>query len=228
MKILKLWPLVLILASLWLAPELTLVYLALGMIVKLVHTFSQSRENIGDEPLFHSMFGLLVEVYYILTWPRYLKGIGLKLAIKICGGILFAIMLILGLLYYLGTTFTVPAPIIENYKAVLTNSTHPAPQAVKDQAIQRMNGEFTYADLLWARATVRSACPQPEPTLSGVDRFTSTLKIGLYSVEEVYAALVVASEHTSEVFACGVRAEKTENPAKTDSSKQTESTEQTK
>lgn len=200
----KVWPLVLILLCFWLVPALTLVYLMIGMVVKIGHIMLKGDGGKGKEPIFHSVFGLMVEVYYILTWPRYLKDVGYRGATKIISGSLLAVSVLVGVFYYLGSTTSVPDTVTDDYKAVLLKSEHPLSLPAREELNNRIEEGFDYSDLLWARAEILKSCGSQKQPESLINRFTSTLKIGLFRLVPVFATGVIEVENTAVVLDCDV------------------------
>ncbi|WED21892.1 hypothetical protein L3Q72_00295 [Vibrio sp. JC009] len=196
------WPLVLILLGFWFAPLLTVIYLLIGMAVKIGQLSSSGYDR---EPDFKSAFGYIVEAYYILTWPRFFAGDGYKGLIKILGSSLLVVGVLFGGLYYLGTSAGIPDSVTEDYKAVLSEAGHPLSEPVKEEISKRIKEGFTYTDMLWSRNQILDACGYEKQSESPVDQFKTTLIVGLFSLDSSYSSGTIAAQHARYNLSCSVK-----------------------
>ncbi|MDG3087843.1 hypothetical protein P7F88_17915 [Vibrio hannami] len=198
-----LWPIAALLFFAWLSPGLVFVYLLLGMIVKIGHLFFKDEHfGAGKEPVFHSGFGLVVEVYRILTWPAYFKDASIQTLIKITGATICVISVISGAFYYRGSEALVPQPVIEKYQIMLSNTEFSLSEPVKEEITSHIDTGFKYPDFLWAKAQILKSCGKEEQIESSFARFTSIMKAGIFSLKPGLTDSLIIVEHAKASQSC--------------------------
>lgn len=191
-----LWPIALLIVAAFLVPGLLIIYLLLGIIVKLGHLFLKD-DSVGEgkEPVFHTGMGIVVEVYRILTWPAYFKDVSRHGLLKIIGGVVCVVSVIVGSFYYIGYQTNVPQHVTDDYLAIAANSKHPMAKPVKAELKSRIEKGFKYTDFLWAKDQILQSCEDGKQATSPIDQFTSVLKVGLFGLKPGLSDSLILVEH---------------------------------
>ncbi|WP_375753648.1 hypothetical protein [Vibrio sp. HN007] len=198
-----LWPIPLLIIAAFLVPGLLLIYLMMGLIVKIGYLFLKD-ESLGEgkEPVFHTGMGIVMEVYRILTWPAYFKGISRQGLIKIIGGVFCTVSVIVGSFYYLGFNTDVPQIVIDEYHETLADNTSPLSKSVKNEISVRIEKGFKYRDFLWAKAQQLQSCNKGFQPESAIDQFSAVLKVGLFGLKPGLADSLILVEHLASKKSC--------------------------
>ena len=190
--------------GLWLIPLATIIYLSIGIILKIGHSILCELDDLDYEDR-----SIVLNMYHVVTWIHYTKTVGLVRSMSIFSTALTLILCTSFALFSLGYYGAVSPVVTDGLKdRVNHGAVESYPLAFQAELYDRLHNQtFYYSDFVWLKNHVDSHCHyvRSKPsTSSSIEH--QTMDYFIFGVSNLFPVLgsrfLTAMEYFSDPILC--------------------------